>query len=251
MYQFGQFLSSQKDWTEYKTDVDMSNLTFDYTITQMEEEYFEGNQIKFANFSMRYNESRVFLQNLHYYYLNFKIKKRNDENSNQQVFRLKLQRVENDIVVKEQFIKLFKVPNAPLQEDEDKNYISFEIIISPNSSYNQIIWQMQREYVDYITKETIDGETYDGRVAIIQVNTFGQVVNVINSLQINSQDIALSKVGIQGPPSLLMCINGEQIRIGKNGIYEINNSIQITFLGFIPKSASDYFIVDYEYGEED
>jgi len=26
---------------------------------------------------------------------------------------------------------------------------------------------MQREYVDYITKETIDGETYDGRVAII------------------------------------------------------------------------------------
>jgi len=68
------------------------------------------------------------------------IKKRNDENSNQQVFRLKLQRVENDIVVKEQFIKLFKVPNAPLQEDEDKNYISFEIIISPNSSYNQIIW---------------------------------------------------------------------------------------------------------------
>ena len=241
MYQFGQFLSSQKDWTEYKTDIDMSNLIFDYTITQMEEEYFEGNQIKFANFSMRYNESRVFLQNLHYYYLNFKIKKRNDENSNQQVFRLKLQRVENDIVVKEQFIKLFKVPNAPLQEDEDKNYISFEIIISPNSSYNQIIWQMQREYVDYITKETIDGETYDGRVAIIQVNTFSQIVNIINSLQINSQDIALSKVGIQGPPSLLMCINGEQIRIGKNGIYEINNSIQITFLGFIPKSASDYF----------
>ena len=48
-----------------------------------------------------------------------------------------------------------------------------------------------------------------------------------------------------------MCINGEQIRIGKNGIYEINNTIQVTFLGFIPKSASEYFIVDYEYGEED
>ena len=251
MYQFGQFLSSQKNWTEYKEDIDMSNLIFDYTTIQMEEEMFEGNQVKFANYSMKYNGNRTFLQNLHYYYLNFKIKRRNDENGNQQVFRLKLQRVENDAVVKEQFIKLFKVPNAPQQEDENRNYISFEIIISPNSSYNQLIWQMQREYVDYITRETIDGQSYNGRVPIIQVITFGQVINIINSLQINSQNTALSKVGIQGPPSLLMCINGEQIRIGKNGIYEINNTIQVTFLGFIPKSASEYFIVDYEYGEED
>ena len=38
MYQFGQFLSSQKNWTEYKEDIDMSNLIFDYTTIQMEEE---------------------------------------------------------------------------------------------------------------------------------------------------------------------------------------------------------------------
>lgn len=43
-----------------------------------------------------------------------------------------------------------------------------------------------------------------------------------------------------------MCINGEQIRIGKSGIYEINNGINITFISFIPKE-SDYFIFDYEY----
>jgi len=50
-----------------------------------------------------------------------------------------------------------------------------------------------------------------------------------------------------------MCINGEQIRIGKSGIYELNNGIAVSFIGFIPKESTtssdglDYFIMDFEY----
>lgn len=247
MYQFGQFLSSQKNWSDYKQDIDISNLTLGYVTTNVD--FFNSNQIRFANYSMKARGSEIAIfQSLHYYYLKFKVQKKSYGGNHPQVFSLKLQRIENENIIKEQFIKTLTVPDMPIEVNDE--YVSFELIIAPNSAYNQLIWQMQRDVLDYTTQETIDGETFNGRVPIINVETFSEIVNTIDSFQINSQNTALSKVGIQGPPSLLMCINGEQIRIGKNGIYEISNSIQITFLGFIPKSASDYFIIDYEYGEE-
>jgi len=61
---------------------------------------------------------------------------------------------------------------------------------------------------------------------------------------------------------MLMCINGEPIRIGPSGIYEIRNGYKIYFLGFIIKNYDeiidgngvsqirrDSFIVDYQYEE--
>jgi hypothetical protein len=50
-----------------------------------------------------------------------------------------------------------------------------------------------------------------------------------------------------------MCINGEQIRIGRTGIYEINNGLTIQSIGFILKESTfysdglDYFIMDFQY----
>jgi len=49
-----------------------------------------------------------------------------------------------------------------------------------------------------------------------------------------------------------MCINREQIRLGRTGIYEINNGIDITSISFVPKGSNDqnnldYFIMDFEY----
>jgi hypothetical protein len=66
----------------------------------------------------------------------------------------------------------------------------------------------------------------------------------------------LTKIGIQGPPGMLMCINGEPIRIGPSGIYEIKNGYKINFLSFIRKESYengaqqlDSFIVDYQYDD--
>ena len=54
-----------------------------------------------------------------------------------------------------------------------------------------------------------------------------------------------------------MCINREPIRIGRSGIYELNNGIDITSISFVPKfvpknnssgsNVLDYFIMDFEY----
>jgi hypothetical protein len=52
----------------------------------------------------------------------------------------------------------------------------------------------------------------------------------------------------------MMSINGEQIKIGKTGIYELNDiNIKITYLGFALKENAlnvdgyDNFILDFEY----
>ena len=50
---------------------------------------------------------------------------------------------------------------------------------------------------------------------------------------------------------MLTCINRQQIRIGYNGIYEINNGTKITSISFVPRTVNDYFIMDYEYQEEE
>ena len=44
-----------------------------------------------------------------------------------------------------------------------------------------------------------------------------------------------------------MSINGEAIRIGRSGLYEINNGINTTFIGFIIEANEKYFILDYQY----
>ena len=91
---------------------------------------------------------------------------------------------------------------------------------------------MQRTSEDYREES---GEHRSASVSDIEIRP---VVNKIINKKIR-------KLGVQGPPSMLMCINGEPIRIGKNGIYELNNpNINIDFLSFIPK-LNDFFIIDY------
>ena len=57
---------------------------------------------------------------------------------------------------------------------------------------------------------------------------------------------------------MLMCINGEQIRIGPSGIYEIKNGYIVNFIGVVVKNSTnsstgeleqDNFIIDYQYEE--
>jgi len=90
-----------------------------------------------------------------------------------------------------------------------------------------------------------------GRIMDVTINKFTELVNVITFLQNSYSGLKhLTQIGIQGPPSLLMCINREQIRLGRNGIYEINNGMNIASISFVPKDSLnglDYFIMDFKY----
>lgn len=226
MYHFGQFRSSQMD--TYSTSLQM-NMS-----TQPTERIFV-HDIIFYNICGNLTGNNI-VNNKNSYYLQFEVEKRMDS---VQKFYLKLKNT-TQTEDNEQLIQEFVVPTG-----NDTMY--FEVIFTPNATYNQILWELQRTTLDY--------QSDQGRLMNITVKNFTQLINVISTLQQTYTNITyLTKIGIQGPPSLLMCINGEQIRIGKSGIYEINNDlIKINFISFVPKQNTlssngiDYFIMDFEY----
>ena len=127
------------------------------------------------------------------------------------------------------------------------DYDIFELVLSPNDNhtYNQIYFELNRELIDYNTLNQ-DG-TY-GRIITIAIDRLDKIYNVIDFLQTSIENKnALKQIGVQGPPGLLMSINGEAIRIGRSGLYEINNGINTTFIGFIIEADEKYFILDYQY----
>ena len=58
----------------------------------------------------------------------------------------------------------------------------------------------------------------------------------------------IKQIGIQSAPGFQMCIDGEQIRIGRSGLYEIKNGVIIKFIGFvIDPEDNQHFMLDYLY----
>ena len=171
------------------------------------------------------------------YYIRFKIFKLDTE----QKITIKLVNTEKE----EDNIQI--VENITISSGDEMDYDTFELVISPsdNHTYNQIYFELNRELIDYNILKP-DG-TY-GREMNISIDRLDEIYNVINYLSssIDNKNL-LKQIGVQGPPGLLMSINGEAIRIGRSGIYEINNGINTTFIGFIVENNEKYFILDYQY----
>ena len=226
MYQFGQFRSSQTNAYSVSLEMDMGREPTQRSSSQ---------DVVFYNICGNLSGNNI-VNNQNSYYLQFEVKERMDS---EQKFYLKL-RNNTETEDNEQLIEEFTVPAG-----NGTRY--FELTFTPNATYNQILWELQRTALDY--------QLDNGRLMNITIKNYTRLINIISTLkQIYSNMTYLTKIGIQGPPSLLMCINGEQIRIGKSGIYEINNDIiKITSISFVPKQATltsnevDYFIMDFEY----
>lgn len=236
-YNIGQFrrTSNINDYYE-----DISN---DFVIQYFQERlseltstvFFENAYYDFSNTGNKMNKQN-------YYYLNFSVKKMNSI----QNFYLKLKNLtqsDDDFSDNnEQIIAEFTVPQSTVEDD----WANFEIIIAPNKTYGQLYWDLRRTISnDYLSTSDMQVEGAIGRKMTIVINQFAIIKNIVKDIN------KIVKIGVQGPPSLLMCINGEQIRIGKTGIFEINeDNISISFVGFIPKVKNgilEYFIMDYEY----
>ncbi len=170
------------------------------------------------------------------YYLRFRIEKQETN----QLINIRLINTDKN----KDNVQTIKTINVESGKDD---YSTFELVISPNDnhSYNQIFFELNRELIDYNTLNS-DG-TY-GRTVKIIIERLDEIYNVIDFLNPSIENKGrLKQIGIQGPPGLLMSINGEDIRIGRSGIYEINNKINVTFIGFIIEADEKYFILDYQY----
>ena len=112
-------------------------------------------------------------------------------------------------------------------------------------SFLWILFELQRELEDY---NIINADGTYGRICNIYIDRLDEVYNVINYLNPLINKSSLLQIGVQSAPGLLMCINGEEIKVGRSGLYEILNGYKISFIGFIVEPDDNkYFILDYQY----
>lgn len=121
--------------------------------------------------------------------------------------------------------------------------IVFDITITPSDTYNLLVFSIDRDGQDFteLPRRWIPMQSFI-------VDSFGTISNIITDyLNPYIENMGrLKQIGIQSHPGLEMCINGEMIRVGRTGIYEINHGIDINFIGFMPEE-DDHFIMDYQY----
>ena len=233
MYKFGQFRKSQLSSYLMPLEYTLNNLRVKSSLSEGVTFIDKGIDLSGSNILQALTNDKKQRS----YYIRFKIFKL----ATKQTITVRLvntEKTEDNV----QTIESIEIAAGNIND-----YSTFELILSPNDThtYNQIYFELNRELVDYNMKH--EDDTY-GRIIRIAIDRLDEIYNVIDYLQTSIDNKnTLKQIGVQGPPGLLMSINGEAIRIGRSGLYEINNGVNTNFIGFIIENNEKYFILDYQY----
>lgn len=187
------------------------------------------------------------------YYLRLKLPRQQKE----MAFNIKLQTNDQSSYNAKYTYQILKncVLNAKVVDEENPDspagkYNYYDLIFVPNrNSYNRLVFCIVREASDILEgPRSIEG--------FLDASTYS--LQTLNNLVNSSQQKYWKKMGIQARPGSLIVVNKEPIRIGRSGIYELNNGTKITNLmiasGWIQDEAGntintnvDPFLVDYVY----
>ena len=127
------------------------------------------------------------------------------------------------------------------------NFGYAELVFRPvETSFSQIVIEMVRTAEDYNIQQEIGGQmVYGRRVNLDEFDyTLYSLTNIVDEI---NKDGSLNSIGVWGHSGLLMAVNGEEIRIGASGYYELLDIIPITSLGIVAIDYNDSFSVDYSY----
>lgn len=136
---------------------------------------------------------------------------------------------------------------ASWREETGINRGTFELIFRPvEDNFTGILLQMTRTPED-MNIQHADGSF--GRQVDLDniIFTLYELTNQVNNI---NRDGVLSRIGIWSHPGLLMAINGEEIRVGPSGYYELSSDlIDIESIGIVAKDSAweDNWTMDYEY----
>lgn len=229
-FQFGQFRRNQLDSfltpLKYKMTKVIVKSTISTAVT------FADNVISLTDMLKPTEQDGIRAKN---YYLRYRVYKK----SNPQTIAIKL------INTNKQNDNVQTLKTIVVDAGRETEYSTYEIVIPPNNTYNQIKFELQRELEDY-NKKNSDG-TY-GRICKIEVIRLDEIYNVMDYLSTIINKTSLLQIGVQSAPGLLMCINGEEIKVGRSGLYEILNGYKVSFIGFIVEPDDNkHFMLDYQY----
>lgn len=172
------------------------------------------------------------------------------------------------------------VPVANYNEPEE--YSSYSFVFTPSKTFNRLGFRINRVSYDAIASSrnwlieeskvkdtdeikinpdgttTISGERTTGSSTLLikttgsRIEYSGDNADLCTLNNLVTESSGWLKIGYQCRPGSLIVINGEPIRVGRSGIYEINNgtiinNFMIASPGGSDNSKIDAFLLDYAY----
>lgn len=125
-------------------------------------------------------------------------------------------------------------------------YGIFDITFRPLvSTFDRVCAEIVREAID---EQVSFSDTGKGRqLGVVENDCSLKIVNdLVPTLKDKGGMSSITKIGVWGRPGLLMCINGEPIRVGNSGFYE-QDSVEVETLGVVVNNNdwSNNFTIDY------
>lgn len=125
-------------------------------------------------------------------------------------------------------------------------YGIFDITFRPLvGTFDRVCAEIVREAID---EQVSFSDTGKGRqLGVVESDCSLKIVNdLVPTLRGNGGMSSITKIGVWGRPGLLMCINGEPIRVGNSGFYE-QDSVEVETLGVVVNNNdwSNNFTIDY------
>ena len=248
--------------TSYLTD--LSN-NIDDTVPIISQGYDENTTFNDYGISL---QSGNFKPNV-FYYLRFAVRRRTPEEIEVPTDDINIDREEAATL--QLTLRLYKDPdnhelgtyqevaknitiNPIITTNEKNRYSYFDFIFVPNQEYTYLAFILKRIGYDYIAfkRQITSNDIIIKDQEEIEEGLGGDLA-IINNILPKSLS-AVDQIGIQTKPGTLLCINGEDIRVGRSGTYEINNGLKINFVGIVCPNGNysdkvNDFILDYAYNE--
>lgn len=152
-------------------------------------------------------------------------------------------------------IESWKISGA--NESNSDAFVEYDFVFSPkfdllNYDYLYLETDRSGSYQDTV-QYFMDDEIYKGTYLNKSKTTIQiyEVSDITNSMIPTTSNNKLTHIGISAHPNQIFAINGEEIRVGQSGFYELND-YTVTFLGAVAlDNTTDRFTIDYEYKSDD
>lgn len=129
------------------------------------------------------------------------------------------------------------------EETDNSGTAALDLTFRPLvEGFNRICAEIDRTSID---EQVVNADGTKGR----RLNFESAELYVVNDLvedmkqKATSPLSSITRIGVWGRPGLLMCINGEPVRVGPSGHYE-QDSVTIASFGVAPEE-NDFFTIDY------
>ena len=164
----------------------------------------------------------------------------------QEIYKKKITNNQKDAV--EITRKNDQILNHSWEAETSEEKACFDFVFSNKTvsqNFNCILLELCRQPYDddIVWVDSENNRSYFG--LHFDLNQIKMTCNRITNLKPNNIN-SFTNIGVWSHPDSIMAINGEEIRIGQSGYYELND-FEITNFGIVAQGPEDRFSLDYQY----